>query len=206
MAGTTLSRHQFNGLPESVARDSVVQLNNAITDLETVRRILSVQTTAVSNGTTVETDLLTYALAASKLATTGAGVFYRMWGTTTNNANTKTLKVYFGSTAHISLALTASQAGRWVVDAYVYRTGASTQDVSMVLVETTAALAAAKGAHVIATDTQTDTSAITLKCTGTSNTASSDINCEGMIVQFLPSATELVAAKIGNEAGTAISA
>lgn len=203
MAGTTTVSYdnlQLNG----ASRDVVIQSNKTIDDLETVRRLLSVNTTAVANGTTVETDLMTYALAAAKLATTGAGVFMRAWGTTTNNANTKTLKVYFGTTAHISLALTVSQAGRWVVDLYVFRTGASTQDVHAELRETTAALAAAKGANVIATDTQTDTAAITIKVTGTSNTASSDINCEGMIVQFLPTATELTAAKVGSQNNTAI--
>lgn len=204
MAGTTTTSHEGGLGLAGANRDTTIQHNKAVDDLETVRRLLSVQTTAVTNGTTVETDLLTYALAAAKLATTGAGVYVRAWGTTTSNANTKTLKVYFGTTAHISIALTASQAGRWVVDMYVFRTGASTQDVHAELRETTASLAASKGANVIATDTQTDTAAITIKVTGTSGTASTDINCEGMIVQFLPTATELTACKVGNLTGTAI--
>lgn len=203
MAGTTKKTRDNSGQTGGALRWLLIQFNKVIDDLEIARRLLNVNTTAVGNVGGGEDDLMTYALAAAKLAVTGAGVRVRVWGTTANNATAKTLKVYFGTTAHINLALTANQAGRWMAELIVIRTGASTQDVSALLHETTAALAAAKAAHVIATDVQTDTAAITIKATGTGG-ADNDIVQEGMTVEYLPAAADLLAAKIGNANGTAI--
>lgn len=202
MSGTTTKSRLFGAHEQGAFRDLLINFNKAVDDFGGGVP-LNINTTAVGNVGAGEDDLMTYALAASKLATVGAGVRVRLWGTTANNATAKTLKVYFGAAAALSLALTISQAGRWMVELTVIKTGASTQDVSVLLHECTAALAAAKAAHVITTGTETDTAAITIKATGTGG-ADNDLVQEGMIVTYIPVASDLTAAKIGDDNGTAI--
>lgn len=204
MAGTTTTSRIFGAHDQGAFRDLLINFNKAIDDIGGAVP-LNVNVTAVGNVGAGEDDLMTYALAASKLSAVGSLVRVRLWGTTANNATAKTLKVYVGAVAALSLALTISQAGRWVVDVIIVKTGASTQDISVELREVTAALAAAKGAHVITTGTEVDTAAITLKATGTGG-ADNDLVQEGMIVTYHGVAADLTAAKIGNELGTAISA
>lgn len=174
------------------------QINNIVTDLATTGVTNSVNTTAVSNVGTAETDLMTYALPASKLVNTGGFVKLVAWGTSANNANVKTLKAYFGTTAILTQTLTASIAGRWRIEALVLRTGLSAQDFQSGLLEGLATLGAGKFAEQVGTATETETAAITIKVTGTSGTASTDITQEGMVVEFFPTATDLVASALSD--------
>ena len=59
--------------------------------------VLNVNTTAVGNVTTGEDNLITYSLPANTLSVNGMALRIVAWGLTANNANAKTLKVYFGT-------------------------------------------------------------------------------------------------------------
>lgn len=147
-----------------------------------VSTVINTNLTAVGNtADTNEDNLITYSLPASTLTTTGMGVRVTGWGTTANNADTKTLKFYFGSAVGSS-ALTASIAGRWWAQANVFRTGSSTQDAIVALTGGATSLADADFAAL----TETDTSAITIKFTGQASAANAnDIIQEGMMVELL---------------------
>ncbi len=140
----------------------------------------AVRSTAVGNVTTGEDNLITYALPASAMPTRDTGVHVTAWGTTANNANAKTIKLYFGSQVILTNALTVSIAGLWRIEADVVSTGTDTQDYVSQLV-TTGTAGVALNDIEIGTATQDDGAAITIKCTGEA-TATNDIVQEGMIV------------------------
>ena len=143
--------------------------------------VANVNTTAVGNVGVGEDDLITYSLPANALSANGKGIRIRAWGTAANNANAKTVKLYFGTQVILTTALTVSQTDTWKIDATVWRTGASTQDWESSLIEAgTVSLTDIENG----TATQTDTAAITIKCTGTA-TSDNDIVNEGLTVEFL---------------------
>jgi hypothetical protein len=143
--------------------------------------VANVNTTAVGNVGAGEDDLITYSLPANALSANAKGVRIRAWGTGANNANAKTLKLYFGTQVILTTALTASQVDTWEAEATVWRTGASTQDWQTRLNQagTTSIIDIENG-----TATQTDTAAITIKCTGT-GTSNNDVVAEGMLTEFI---------------------
>jgi hypothetical protein len=142
--------------------------------------VVSVITTAVGNVGVGEDDLITYSLPANALSQNGAGVRITAWGTIANNANAKTLKVYFGTQIILTFSMPANVTERWRVVAEVFRTDASTQDyVAQLVGSATSILDAEQG-----TATQTDTAAISIKCTGEA-TANSDVVQEGQLVEAL---------------------
>lgn len=138
-------------------------------------------TTNVGNVGAGEDDLMTYSLPANSMFEAKKGVEIHSWGTATNNANAKTVKQYFGTVAVASQALTINQAGRWSIKTTVISTGASAQDYSFTLIQGGAATILDTNSGTL---TQTDTAAITVKCTGTA-TADNDIVQEGMTIKFL---------------------
>ena len=142
--------------------------------------VANINSTAVGNVGVGEDDLITYTLPVSSLNANGKTIRIRAWGTAANNANAKTVKVYFGTAVILTTALTVSVADSWWVEALVTRTGASTQDAVARLEET--------GANAmdmeVSTATQTDTAAIVIKLTGTATT-DNDIVQEGLLVEFL---------------------
>lgn len=150
-------------------------------DYSPVQTTASVITTAVKTVGAGEDVLMTYDLPANSMVVTGSGVKITAWGTAANNVNAKTLKLYFGSAVILTTALTASQVDTWRIEATVLRTGASTQDYSAQLLQAgTAALVDVENGAL----TQTETAAITIKCTGEATT-NDDIAQEGMVVSFI---------------------
>lgn len=162
-----------------IAPGSTVDMGTG-TGNATLVGVANVNVTAVGNVGVGEDDLISYTLPANSLSANGKTIRIRAWGTAANNANAKTVKVYFGTATILTTSLTASVADSWWVEALVVRTGASTQDVVARLEET--------GANVmdmeVGTATQTDTATIAIKLTGTA-TADNDIVQEGLLVEFL---------------------
>lgn len=142
---------------------------------------INTNTTAVGNVGGGTDDLITYALPASSLTTTGRGVRITAWGTGANNANAKTLTLNFGSQVIMTQALTTAQADTWRIQALVLRTGTDTQDVFAELLQTgTTSITK----QTLTAGTQTESGAITIKCTGAA-TADNDIVQEGLLVESL---------------------
>lgn len=159
--------------------------------------ILTVNLTAVGNVTTGEDDLMTYALPASILSANGMGVRVTAWGITANNANTKTVKAFFGATAVLTQALTASIAGSWHIQGVTFRTGVDTQDNSYALNQGATDIAHAE----FTATTIDDGAAITIKLTGESNVSTDDIIQEGLMIELIvPQGTGAVGAEVASAA------
>lgn len=142
--------------------------------------VANINVTAVGNVGVGEDDLISYTLPANALSSDGKAVRVRAWGTAANNANAKTVKLYFGATAILTTSLTVSVADSWWVEGLVIRTGSSTQDTVARLEET--------GSNTmdmeVSTAAITDTATIVIKLTGEA-TSNNDIVNEGLLVEML---------------------
>lgn len=145
-------------------------------------KVPTVNTTAVGNIGAGEDTLITYSLPATTLYQAGKGVRITAWGTTANNSNPKTIKMYFGSTVILTTALTISQVGVWRAVAEVYSTGSSAQTYISDLNQggATTIVDAEQG-----TASETDTAAIVIKCTGTVTDGGGGINDSDLIQKGL---------------------
>lgn len=146
--------------------------------------VLHVDTTAVGNVGAGTDNLMTYSLPGGTMAV-GRGVRITAWGTTANNANPKTVVLAFGSTI-LSTALTISIAGAWRIQAEVILTAASVQSCIASLTQGATSLADVERTAL----TETDSAAITIKCTGTVTDGGGGINNDdivqrGLIVEYI---------------------
>lgn len=122
---------------------------------------------------TSEDTLWTYDLPANTLNANGKAIRIIALGTTAANNNNKTLKLYFG-TSTINPPLVTTNTGHWRFEAYVYRTGSSTQvfqgffDIGVSDMSTTTRRAR------LQLPTETDTAAITIKVTGLNGTSNAN--------------------------------
>lgn len=144
---------------------------------------LSVNTTAVGNVGAGTDDLMTYPLPANSLSANNKGIRATVWGTVTNNANAKAATFNFGATS-ISLALRANQDGAWRAEFVIMRTGSGAQILSGRFQGGLVNGGVTDHLTFAATPAETDTGAITVKCTGT-GVADNDIVQKGMIVEFI---------------------
>lgn len=180
VAGTGTARN-MDLLNAGVSTASRVQMGTS-TGRAPIVGTANVNNTAVGNAGSGEDDLITYSLPANSLSGNGKGVHITAWGTTANNANAKTLKLYFGAVM-LTNSLTVNLAGVWRIEADVFRTGSNAQDYVSQLVTTGAAGVALNDIEV-GSLTQTDSGAITIKCTGEA-TSDNDIVQEGLFVKFI---------------------
>jgi hypothetical protein len=137
---------------------------------------LNANTTTVGNVSTGEDDLMTYSLSANQLQA-GSCVRISAWGTIANNANSKTLKLYFGSVV-LTASLPTSVAETWRVEAVIIASDANAQSYSASIITATSQDAES------GTLTETDTDAIEIKCTGEA-TSTNDITQNGLSVEYL---------------------
>jgi hypothetical protein len=136
---------------------------------------------------TNETDLWTYTLPANSLDANGRGVRVTTWGTFASTANTKTARLYFGSTVigNTSVSASAPNNTSWMGTGMVLRTGAATQTaMSTVHVGGGAFLTNNNGGAITpAADT---TATIVIKITGQNGTAAAnDICVKGAVVETI---------------------
>lgn len=124
-------------------------------------------TTNVGNVTTGEDNLQTHLIPAYNLERAGAAVRTTFTGTTANNANAKTLRVYIGTALVMTKSLTPSLAGAWQVEIVLIATAVNAQRYTVKLIESdTAASGAATVAGVaVGSATQASNASITLKTT-----------------------------------------
>src|SRR3954470_14824272 len=75
---------------------------------------IATSVTPVANGTTVETDLFSYTMPANTLSANAQKLRVTAWGSMAANANTKTLKAYFGGTSrNFTNVTTAGNSVTW---------------------------------------------------------------------------------------------
>lgn len=147
---------------------------------------MKVDCAEVGNVGAGEDNLITFAIPADSLFVNDKSILYKGWGIAANNANGKTLKVYFGAQLLAQLALTASVAGRWVFEAVITRTGVGAQVAYCEIREYDSGGGSQNPLGFMNTSTpaEDETGAITVKATGEA-TANDDIVQKGSVVSYL---------------------
>lgn len=140
--------------------------------------MLDAQYTTVGNVGVGEDTLFTYTVPGGTLYRDGVSVRIRAWGKTAANANTKNLKVYFGSTAVYTSGAIAANDRDWVIDTTVVRAGANDQRFSVTGVYNAAAIVNCS------TTTQTLASDVIIKVTGEA-TSNNDISQQGWTIELI---------------------
>jgi hypothetical protein len=146
--------------------------------------VLSMQTTGVgTDADTAEKDLLTYTLPANALSADGQGVKIRVWGTTSANAQTKQVKIYWGGLAVSGSGAAAANDKDWYIEVIVIRTGSAAQDIFT----PEFIYNGARGVDpTFTTDTEDLTTETIIKVTGQNGTATAnDLVAEGMSVEYI---------------------
>lgn len=166
----------FTGIWNKLGRGSDIGLGGVIIS----------NSTAVGSVGGGEDTLITYTLPKGLLGTTGDVLEIQAFGIFAANGNTKTVILYFGSTAIYTTTAVAANGGNWAFRAVITRTGAATQNVLATLDSSNATVRAVMGfntAFTAATETLAD--ALVVKCTGT-GTADNDIVQKSLIVKYFP--------------------
>jgi hypothetical protein len=137
-----------------------------------------VGTTAV----TTEETLFTYDLPANTLVTTGRVIRVRATGRFGANANTKTVRLYFGTNAVVTLTGAHNNLG-WCVESDVMRTAANTQVGTLGRAQVSTTMQLALPGSLVG---QTETDAINIKVTGQNGTSSlNDVRVYSVTVELL---------------------
>lgn len=132
-------------------------------------------TTAV----TTQEDLKTYTIPANTLKP-GQRLRLRAFGTTAANANSKTIRLWFGGNSIVDHNGTWN-ALPWVMEAVIDVKASNSQDYNGNAFVSATALTTRQGSLTV-----TDTSTIIVKCTGQNGTASAgDITCNGFSVELI---------------------
>lgn len=132
-----------------------------------------------ANGTTVETDLVTPKLSPGMLDVNGRIVRIVATGSFAANGNTKTLRSYLGAVGTTIFAVTTS-GGRWRVEIEIMRDSATAQRLNALV-----QIGATVLAPVNAALAQTLANDLSLKLTGQSSAASSDIVLDMVYVTLI---------------------
>ena len=168
------------GTKASLAARLLVSMGTDGTLTGVVKRL----TTDVTAGASVgagETTLVQYSVPANTLPTDGQVLRFTVYGATANNANAKTLKAYFGSTAFYNSPLAVNSAGLWVIRGEIVRTGQATQIARAQVNHTDTAPTAPVGG---AAPGESLSGAVILKITGT-GTSNGDITEALLIVEVM---------------------
>lgn len=176
----------------SVSTVTVPQLNTLSDDIRYLKGetdkipLLSSAATSAGNVGTGEDDLLSSVLPGGTLGTNGMGVRITAGGRLANNANAKTIKVYFGATAIFSLGFSAAPGAdyAWRIVAEVIRTGASAQLAFATFVGAVPNDNAGDRATQRATPGANLASDVTIKMTGTA-TDTNDVQQDYLTVERL---------------------
>jgi hypothetical protein len=126
-------------------------------------------TAAAGNVGTGETTLQSHLIPAYNVERVGAAVRTTFTGTTTNNANAKTLRVYVGTSLVMTRSLAAGQAGVWEVEILLISLGSNAQKYTVRCLESSTASGLAVG-----TLAEVSSASIIVKVTG-QGVASNDI-------------------------------
>jgi hypothetical protein len=138
-------------------------------------------TTVGTDADTVEKDLQSKTVAANTMVATNQGLYIIAWGRFAATATTKHIRLYYGSTVIYDNGVTTYNNLNWMLEGWVYRTGAATQK------------ALGKGLVVsespglqITSPTETLSGTVAVRVTGQNGTGNlNDILCDGMRVDYI---------------------
>lgn len=140
--------------------------------------------TGSGNSGTGETDLQTYTLPANALNANGKLLRISVFGSYANNANLKSVKIYFGSTVISTVSSAVGNTGNFQAIFFVARTGAATQ-FSWGRSGITNGSSENGNANPFTTPAETLSGTVVIKVTGQSNTASNDVLLKAFVVEIL---------------------
>lgn len=171
---------QTIGGVKSFTSDPVVTSGGGAETFSPSGKIYHLITDVPTAADTTETDGATKSVSANTLNTDGATLRFKVWGTTANTANNKTVKLYWNGVA-VFTSGTTSQNKDWVFYMDVIRTGSNTQKIVVNGVYNDAVVV-----PVTTTGSATDSGAIVIKNTMTNGTAAaSDIVTEGATLEII---------------------
>jgi uncharacterized cupin superfamily protein len=150
-----------------------------------------VNVTATDNAAVSESDLITYSLAANRMASSGAFCRITAWGaiTTASTAVARRARLYFGATAIADTGAINLPGGTFLMEAIVSRsTVAGTQRaISRLSYSTGAAgVAGSSVATLMSTPAETLSAAVTIKITGLATGSTGHMSASGLIVEPYP--------------------
>jgi len=111
-------RNQFTSLVDTQYDSNI---DNADVVFDNSGRVFANYANGGNTGTGEDT-LQSITIPAGTLSRDGRALKVEMFGTSANNANSKTLKLYFGTKLVMSEVLTPSQLNRWHIEMYVVNT------------------------------------------------------------------------------------
>jgi len=167
------------------AADLQFFLNQLIQSINSgVGGLLNSQTAAVSSGAlSSEQVLQTYTLPANSLTTAGQSVRATCWGTTSNDAATKMISLYFGASRIATGAFPG--ATTWSLTEIVMRRTATTQGYDGTGQQSAAASQVLNTWPVVTDAAETLTSGVVIKCTAQHVNTAGLATANGMITEVL---------------------
>ena len=160
---------------------STIQIKaGATTAFLNVGGTLQVDTTTVGNTAGVETDLITYTIAANTLSQTGSYLEITAFGTIAANANLKEVKLILGSTTLLATGSVGANNGSWQIKAKIIRIGAAVEKCICTIVSDNV-LVIDEAKYVAAGEDLA--ASLIIKCTG-NGVANNDIVQEGLTVEW----------------------
>lgn len=129
-----------------------------------------------------ETTMMTYTMQPNVLRKDGYNVNIQAYGTFAANTNNKQIKLYFGTAVIFDSTALVLNAGTWMLQAIVTRTGVATQQAIVTVTSSNTTLVNSVSYTV---PTQDLTLAVIIKCTGTA-TATNDIIEKGQLIKVFP--------------------
>lgn len=131
-----------------------------------------------------ETTIDSFSLPAGTLDVDQKALRITAFGNYANNANVKTVKLYFGATVIATPNAGLAHTGVWAVNvAFVFRTGAATQ-VAWSRNATGSGGNEQANTNPLTTPAETLASPVLIKVTG-AGTSASDVVCKGLIIELL---------------------
>lgn len=146
---------------------------------------LTVDSTVNGNGAdTTEDTLTTYTVPAKQLSVNKDSLLIRCSGSFAGNADTKTLKAYFGGTQIFTTGGLIFNGADWMLSIEIIRTGSSSEIVNVEFVSSSTVLADTVTVSTPAIDL---TASAIFKCTGQAGTANAnDITQKSMSIKWFP--------------------
>lgn len=153
-------------------------------DLYNLGGRLVTNSTAVGNVLGGEDNLITYSLPKNALHNDGDILEIVAFGTTAANGNNKTIKLKLGSTTLFDTGAVAFNNKSWCLRAEIIRTGSATQQIITTFHGDFALLT---NTAIFTAGTENLTTALTIKCTGTSGSSTTDdVIQKGLTIKMFP--------------------
>lgn len=179
---TLVGRQTTDTLTNKILNGVTTFVGSSVVHAQPVLHYTSATGPVGTPANTAETTLASVALAANALAANAKGVRIFAWGTVAANSNTKTMRLYFGSSVvAINNVTTAPNNTAWSLHATVLRSGPTAQ-----LAGGHGFCGAVSQTFIHTTPTETLSSDVTIAVTGQNGvTSANDIVFQGATIEVL---------------------